>query len=173
MAFLWFGMNFMTHYDSLWATNKSLCFFVLLFRNPKPGCMTISKKCCFFSSITSYLPNFPPGGKGEDGTKPESPKPDPSQKPVTKKTAPKPTAQTPPPSSTFNLTLLSSFQDLRRRLELVESGLTSHLHIPLGENSVYECSVHIQKLEVICSCEIKLLRKIATVFMKASLWEKR
>uniref|UniRef100_A0A3Q0SJ07 Desmoplakin n=1 Tax=Amphilophus citrinellus TaxID=61819 RepID=A0A3Q0SJ07_AMPCI len=66
--------------------------------------------------------------KGEEETKPESPKPDPS-------------------NSTLNLTLLSSFQDLRRRLELAESGLTSHLHIPLGDNSVYECSVHIQKLE--------------------------
>uniref|UniRef100_A0A8D3D3F9 Desmoplakin a n=1 Tax=Scophthalmus maximus TaxID=52904 RepID=A0A8D3D3F9_SCOMX len=46
------------------------------------------------------------------------------------------------------VTLLNSLQEIRRRLELAESGLTSHLHVPLGENSVHECSVHIQKLQV-------------------------
>ncbi|XP_030607259.1 desmoplakin-A isoform X2 [Archocentrus centrarchus] len=97
-----------------------------------------------YDTLIIQLPTY--SSKGEEGTKPESPKPDPS-KPITKKPAPKPNTQTPPPSSTLNLTLLSSFQDLRRRLELAESGLTSHLHIPLGDNSVYECSVHIQKLE--------------------------
>uniref|UniRef100_A0A8C9XW16 Desmoplakin n=1 Tax=Sander lucioperca TaxID=283035 RepID=A0A8C9XW16_SANLU len=50
--------------------------------------------------------------------------------------------------STISLTLLNSLQELRRRLELAESGLTSHLHVPLGDNSVHECSVHIQKLQV-------------------------
>lgn len=56
----------------------------------------------------------------------------------------------PPPSSssTLSLTLLSSLQELRRRLELAESGLTSHLHVPLGENGVHECSLHIQRLQV-------------------------
>lgn len=56
----------------------------------------------------------------------------------------------PPPSSsaTLSLTLLSSLQELRRRLEVAESGLTSHLHVPLGENGVHECSVHIQRLQV-------------------------
>ncbi|XP_076601134.1 desmoplakin-A isoform X3 [Chaetodon auriga] len=52
-----------------------------------------------------------------------------------------------PPSSTLSLNLLTSLQEIRRRLELAESGLTSHLHIPLGENSVYECSVHIQRMQ--------------------------
>ncbi|XP_006786500.1 desmoplakin-like isoform X2 [Neolamprologus brichardi] len=66
---------------------------------------------------------------------------------VIKVSAPKPNNQTPPPSSSLNLTLLTSLHELRRRLELAESGLTSHLHIPLGDNSVYECSVHIQKLQ--------------------------
>ncbi|XP_063317436.1 desmoplakin-A-like isoform X2 [Pelmatolapia mariae] len=66
---------------------------------------------------------------------------------VTKTSAPKPNNQTPPPSSSLSLTLLTSLHELRRRLELAESGLTSHLHIPLGDNSVYECSVHIQKLQ--------------------------
>uniref|UniRef100_A0A3Q3FTX0 Desmoplakin a n=1 Tax=Labrus bergylta TaxID=56723 RepID=A0A3Q3FTX0_9LABR len=47
------------------------------------------------------------------------------------------------------LSLLSSLQEIRRRLELAESGLTSHLHIPLGENSVHECTVHIQKLQTV------------------------
>uniref|UniRef100_A0A672FCL0 Desmoplakin a n=1 Tax=Salarias fasciatus TaxID=181472 RepID=A0A672FCL0_SALFA len=50
-------------------------------------------------------------------------------------------------SSTKTLTLLSSLQEIRRRLELAESGLTRHLHLPLGENSLHECSVHIQNLQ--------------------------
>ncbi|XP_070830129.1 desmoplakin-A isoform X3 [Chaetodon trifascialis] len=54
-----------------------------------------------------------------------------------------------PPTSTLSLNLLSSLQEIRRRLELAESGLASHLHIPLGENSVYECSVHIQRLQAV------------------------
>lgn len=58
------------------------------------------------------------------------------------------TASKPPPSSSLSLTLLNSLQELRRRLELAESGLTSHLHVPLGENSVHECSLHIQRLQV-------------------------
>lgn len=56
--------------------------------------------------------------------------------------------QAPSHSSALSLTLLNSLQELRRRLELAESGLTNHLHIPLGENSVHECSLHIQKLQV-------------------------
>lgn len=71
-----------------------------------------------------------------------------------KVSAPKPNNQTAPPSSSLNLTLLTSLHELRRRLELAESGLTSHLHIPLGDNSVYECSVHIQKLQVIYSYKV-------------------
>lgn len=53
-----------------------------------------------------------------------------------------------PASLTLSLTLLSSLQEIRRRLELAESGLTSHLHVTLGDNSVHECSVQIQKLQV-------------------------
>ncbi|KAE8290873.1 Desmoplakin [Larimichthys crocea] len=30
-----------------------------------------------------------------------------------------------------------------------ESGLTSHLHVRLGENSVHECSLHIQRLQAV------------------------
>ncbi|XP_053293085.1 desmoplakin-A isoform X2 [Pleuronectes platessa] len=82
----------------------------------------------------------------EDATKPESPKPTPAPK-IPKVTVPKVTTQPPPASSTLNLTLLSSLQEIRRRLELAEYGLTSHLHVPLGENSVHECSVHIQNLQ--------------------------
>ncbi|XP_039999052.1 desmoplakin isoform X2 [Xiphias gladius] len=52
-----------------------------------------------------------------------------------------------PTSLTLSLTLLSSLQEIRRRLELAESGLTSHLHVTLGDNSVHECSVQIQKLQ--------------------------
>ncbi|XP_062260015.1 desmoplakin-A-like isoform X1 [Platichthys flesus] len=82
----------------------------------------------------------------EDATKPESPKPTPAPI-IPKTTVPKVTTQPPPASSTINITLLSSLQEVRRRLELAEYGLTSHLHVPLGENSVHECSVHIQNLQ--------------------------
>ncbi|KAM6918613.1 LOW QUALITY PROTEIN: desmoplakin-A-like [Xenentodon cancila] len=61
--------------------------------------------------------------------------------PVTK--APKP----PTASPTISLALLSSLQELRHKLEIAESDLSSHLHISLGENSVHECSVHIQRLQ--------------------------
>uniref|UniRef100_A0A668ARA0 Desmoplakin n=1 Tax=Myripristis murdjan TaxID=586833 RepID=A0A668ARA0_9TELE len=53
---------------------------------------------------------------------------------------------TPAPSPVINLTLLNGLHALRRRLELVESGLTNHLHISLGDNSLHECSEHLQKL---------------------------
>uniref|UniRef100_A0A3P8QQI8 Desmoplakin a n=1 Tax=Astatotilapia calliptera TaxID=8154 RepID=A0A3P8QQI8_ASTCA len=55
---------------------------------------------------------------------------------VTKISTPKPNNQTAPPSSSLSLTLLTSLHELRRRLELAESGLTSHLHIPLGDNTL-------------------------------------
>lgn len=68
---------------------------------------------------------------------------------VPKQEVAKPVTKPPPSSSaTLSLTLLSSLQELRRRLELAESGLTSHLHVPLGENGVHQCSVHIQRLQV-------------------------
>ncbi|XP_038573876.1 desmoplakin isoform X2 [Micropterus salmoides] len=54
-----------------------------------------------------------------------------------------------PQKITLSLTLLSNLQELRRRLELAESGLTTHLHIPMGDNSVHECSLHIQKLQTV------------------------
>uniref|UniRef100_A0A8C7I032 Desmoplakin n=1 Tax=Oncorhynchus kisutch TaxID=8019 RepID=A0A8C7I032_ONCKI len=49
--------------------------------------------------------------------------------------------------SNMSLTLLSDLQALRRRLELAESGLSHHLHVSLGENSVQECSQHLLQLE--------------------------
>uniref|UniRef100_A0A3B3BD64 Desmoplakin a n=1 Tax=Oryzias melastigma TaxID=30732 RepID=A0A3B3BD64_ORYME len=55
--------------------------------------------------------------------------------------------KTPPPPATINLALLSSLQELRQRLEMTESGLTGHLHVPVGDNSLHQCSVHIQKLK--------------------------
>ncbi|KAM9719967.1 desmoplakin-A isoform 1-T1 [Menidia menidia] len=51
-----------------------------------------------------------------------------------------------PPASSVSLTLLSSLQEIRRRLDLAESDLTYHLHIPLGDESVHKCSMHIQQL---------------------------
>uniref|UniRef100_A0A8C7MNB3 Desmoplakin n=1 Tax=Oncorhynchus kisutch TaxID=8019 RepID=A0A8C7MNB3_ONCKI len=54
--------------------------------------------------------------------------------------------------SNMSLTLLSDLQALRRRLELAESGLSHHLHVSLGENSVQECSQHLLQLEVCNFC---------------------
>ncbi|XP_072220758.1 desmoplakin-A isoform X3 [Leuresthes tenuis] len=81
----------------------------------------------------------------EEGVKPEPQKSE-SQK-VISTTTTKVKTTCPPASSTVSLTLLNSLQEIRQRLETAESGLTSHLHIPLGDNSVHECSVHIQKLQ--------------------------
>ncbi|KAF3858210.1 hypothetical protein F7725_011411 [Dissostichus mawsoni] len=67
-------------------------------------------------------------------------------------TSPVTSPVTPPPpttSSSLSVLLLRNLQDIHRRLELAEAGLTSHLHIRLGENSVHESSVHIEKLEIV------------------------
>lgn len=86
----------------------------------------------------------------DEGVKPEPPKPDPAKtNKIPKVTVPKVTVQPPTHTSTLSLTLLSSLQEIRRRLELAESGLTSHLHVPLGDNSLHECSVHIQRLQTV------------------------
>eukprot|EP00066_Takifugu_rubripes_P027867 XP_011617133.1 PREDICTED: desmoplakin isoform X1 [Takifugu rubripes] len=86
-----------------------------------------------YDTLIIQLPSY-----REEEVKVEVPKQE-VAKPVTK----------PPPSTstTLSLTLLNSLQELRRRLELAESGLTSHLHVPLGENGVHQCSVHIQRLQ--------------------------
>lgn len=59
-------------------------------------------------------------------------------------------------TSVLSVTLLSDLQELRRKLEQAESGLTYHLHMPLGDNSMHECSQHIKKLQV-CSCFSKIM----------------
>ncbi|XP_073346697.1 desmoplakin-A isoform X1 [Pagrus major] len=92
-----------------------------------------------YDTLIIQLPNYTIKG-GEGGVMPEPPKKD-GVKPVGCK-PPKVTV-----TSTLSLTLLSSLQEMRRRLELAASDLTSHLHVPLGENSVHECSVHIQSLQ--------------------------
>ncbi|KAM8727266.1 desmoplakin-A isoform 2-T2 [Acanthopagrus schlegelii] len=89
-----------------------------------------------YDTLIIQLPSY-----REGGAKPEPPKTE-TAKPVTTPKPPKVTT-----SSTLSLTLLSSLQEIRRRLELAESGLTSHLHVTLGENSVHECSVHIQRVQ--------------------------
>ncbi|XP_068593736.1 desmoplakin-A-like isoform X2 [Cebidichthys violaceus] len=106
-----------------------------------------------YDTLIVQLPAY--NNKGDEVVKPEPPKPN-TAKPaspkipkIPKTTVIKVTSQPPPASSTLSLTLLSSLQELRRRLELAESGLTSHLHVPLGDNSVHECSVHIQKLQTV------------------------
>nr|XP_057924098.1 desmoplakin-A-like isoform X2 [Doryrhamphus excisus] len=60
-----------------------------------------------------------------------------------------PTKPAPPKLPTLSISLLSSLQEIRRRLEIAESGLTSHLHICPRENSLQECLVHIQNLQAV------------------------
>ncbi|XP_072220757.1 desmoplakin-A isoform X2 [Leuresthes tenuis] len=92
-----------------------------------------------YDTLIIQLPTY------KEGVKPEPQKSE-SQK-VISTTTTKVKTTCPPASSTVSLTLLNSLQEIRQRLETAESGLTSHLHIPLGDNSVHECSVHIQKLQ--------------------------
>ncbi|XP_028329184.1 desmoplakin-A isoform X2 [Gouania willdenowi] len=100
-----------------------------------------------YDTLIVQLPTYATT-KVEETVKSEPPKQDTSSKTskVTKTTVTK-VSSAQPPTSTLSLTLLTSLQELRRRLELAESGLTNHLHIRLGDNSVHECSVHIQKLQ--------------------------
>ncbi|XP_059200289.1 desmoplakin-A-like isoform X2 [Centropristis striata] len=100
-----------------------------------------------YDTLVIQLPTYIKGG---EEVKPDPPKPEPVKPPtpkIPKVTVPKVSVTPPPPS--INLTLLNSLQELRRRLELAESGLTSHLHVCLGENGVHDCSVHLQKLQTV------------------------
>ncbi|MEQ2280044.1 hypothetical protein AMECASPLE_015614 [Ameca splendens] len=85
-----------------------------------------------YDTLIIQLPNY----RGE-GVKTEEPKQE-GQVPV---------KQPVKTNTVISLSLLSTLQEIRRRLEMAESDLTDHLHIPLGENSVHECLVHIQKLQ--------------------------
>ncbi|XP_034039164.1 desmoplakin-like isoform X2 [Thalassophryne amazonica] len=84
--------------------------------------------------------------------KAEPPKPEPV-KPLTHKvpkvTVPKVTSQPPVATSTLSITMLSNLHEVRRRLELAESDLTRHLHLPLGDNGVNDCLQHIQNLQIV------------------------
>ncbi|XP_077581337.1 desmoplakin-A isoform X1 [Stigmatopora nigra] len=55
----------------------------------------------------------------------------------------------PPKMQSLSIALLSSLQLLRQKLELAESGLTGHLHICSGENSLKDCLVHIEQLQIV------------------------
>lgn len=123
----------------------------------------IVKTMQFFPTQFFISSKFSPTDKEEEGGKTETIKPE----------VAKPTKST--HSSTLSLTLLTSLQELHRRLELAESGLTSHLHLPLGENSLHECTVHIQKLQVFslsslcCRTNGKKIRKYAISEKKQSV----
>uniref|UniRef100_A0A7N8XD95 Desmoplakin a n=1 Tax=Mastacembelus armatus TaxID=205130 RepID=A0A7N8XD95_9TELE len=95
-----------------------------------------------YDTLIVQLPTY-----REEEVKPEPSKEEISKVPVSKTTGS--TIQPPRPSSTLSLNLLSSLQEIRRRLELAESGLTSHLHVPFGDNSVHECLMHIQRLQTV------------------------
>ncbi|KAM9844912.1 LOW QUALITY PROTEIN: desmoplakin-A-like [Aulostomus maculatus] len=127
-----------SHYDTLVIQLPSFSECKMIYLHSTP----------FFSCCNITLSSLLPVNKGAETAKPESPKPDTSKPPtpkIPKKPAPK--VQSQPP--TISLTMLHSLQEIRRRLELAESGLTSHLHVPIGENSVHECSLHLQKLQTV------------------------
>ncbi|KAM4728803.1 desmoplakin-A isoform 2-T2 [Anableps anableps] len=88
-----------------------------------------------YDTLIIQLPSYKDGGQKSEPPKQEVKVPD---KQTSTKT-----------SAAISLASLSSLQDIRRKLEMAESGLTDHLHIPLGENSVHECSVYIQKLHLV------------------------
>ncbi|XP_059358499.1 desmoplakin-A isoform X1 [Carassius carassius] len=50
-------------------------------------------------------------------------------------------------SSGLNVGLMSDLSALRRRMEAAETGLIQHLHVPLKENSVQECSQRLLLLQ--------------------------
>nr|XP_019962526.1 PREDICTED: desmoplakin isoform X2 [Paralichthys olivaceus] len=124
-----------THYQEFINTSKSS----EMFRDDEKKTIKgyFDQARVYYDNLIIQLPAF-----RNDAAKPEPQKPTPAVK-----TTVKVTTQPPPASSTLSLTLLSGLQEIRRRLELAESGLTSHLHVDLGENSVHECSVHIQNLQ--------------------------
>ncbi|XP_053738321.1 desmoplakin-A-like isoform X2 [Synchiropus splendidus] len=95
-----------------------------------------------YDTLIIQLPSY----RGEEVVKVEPTKPDTSKSSkVTKTTVTKVSVQ--PPAPAVSLSLLNSLQEIRRRLELAESGLTSHLHVHMGENGLHECAVHIQKMQ--------------------------
>ncbi|TRY94267.1 hypothetical protein DNTS_007112 [Danionella cerebrum] len=49
--------------------------------------------------------------------------------------------------SSLNVTLLTELSALRRRLEAAEGGMIRHLHIPLKENSVQDCTHRLTLLQ--------------------------
>ncbi|XP_062850665.1 desmoplakin-A isoform X3 [Trichomycterus rosablanca] len=57
------------------------------------------------------------------------------------------TSSSAPPSSSVSLNLLTLTQTLRRRLEAAEGGLSTHLHVPLRDNSVQDCTQRLQLLQ--------------------------
>ncbi|KAF4116930.1 desmoplakin-A isoform X1 [Onychostoma macrolepis] len=52
-------------------------------------------------------------------------------------------------SSGLNLSVMSDLSALRRRVETAEMGLIQHLHVPLKENGVQECSQRLVLLQVV------------------------
>ncbi|XP_062337955.1 desmoplakin-A isoform X1 [Osmerus eperlanus] len=102
-----------------------------------------------YDTLVIQLPAYNASATNVDVIKPTMSKPIQAEttKSTTKTTVSKTTIQTPTPSSALSVTLLSELNALRRRLELAESGLSQHLHVPLGENSVQECSQRLLKLE--------------------------
>uniref|UniRef100_A0A8C1A427 Desmoplakin a n=1 Tax=Cyprinus carpio carpio TaxID=630221 RepID=A0A8C1A427_CYPCA len=52
-------------------------------------------------------------------------------------------------SSGLNMSFMSDLSALRRRVEVAESGLTQHLHVPLKENGVQECSQRLVVLQTV------------------------
>ncbi|XP_028448347.1 desmoplakin-A isoform X2 [Perca flavescens] len=129
-----------THYQEFMRTSQGSELFGEEEKKTMQG--HFDKAQTYYDTLIIQLPAYKEEAVKPDNAKPPTPKiPKPPVVPVP--------VQPPPASSTVSLTLLNSLQELRRRLELAESHLTSHLHVPLGDNSVHECSVHIQKLQTV------------------------
>ncbi|KAM4557084.1 desmoplakin-A-like isoform 1-T1 [Fundulus diaphanus] len=119
-----------THYQEFLHTSKGSDMFGEEDKKVIQG--QFDKAQQHYDTLIVQLPSY-----REEGVKTEAPKQE-VQVPV---------KQPPKPSTVINLSLLTNLQEIRHRLEVAESGLTNHLHVPLGENNVQECSLHIQKLQ--------------------------
>uniref|UniRef100_A0A3Q2QTD4 Desmoplakin n=1 Tax=Fundulus heteroclitus TaxID=8078 RepID=A0A3Q2QTD4_FUNHE len=119
-----------THYQEFLHTSKGSDMFGEEDKKVIQG--QFDKAQQHYDTLIVQLPSY-----REEGVKTEPPKQE-VQVPV---------KQPPKPSTVINLSWLSNLQEIRHRLEVAESGLTNHLHVPLGENNVHECSLHIQKLQ--------------------------
>ncbi|XP_067385192.1 desmoplakin-A isoform X3 [Channa argus] len=135
-----------THYQEFLRTSQGSELFGEEEKKTMQG--HFDKAQSYYDTLIIQMPTY--ANKGDEGVKTDTSQSESkSSQTITKTTVTKVHTQQPSHGSSLSLNLLSSLQEIRSRLELAESGLTSHLHVPLGENSVHECSVHIQRLQAV------------------------